>query len=195
MILYDTVWYYMILYDTIWYYMMLYDTILYYMILYDTIWYYMIIIIFLLLLLLKSLLSRVTTDVQLYKCQIPIWYYVILYFPVENYPVLYWCILDMELLPKIPQIQRARACARFPWGLFKVNREIERVSGIKMISRLPWLRGIFCHRSACCSGHSGRSKTRAVKRANICLFHVWCTADWRERAKCADIAGFLKMKN
>ena len=28
----------------------------------------------LLLLLLKSLLSRVTTDVQLYKCQIPIYY-------------------------------------------------------------------------------------------------------------------------
>jgi hypothetical protein len=28
---------------------------------------------FLLLLLLKSLLSRVTTDVQLYKCQIPIY--------------------------------------------------------------------------------------------------------------------------
>jgi hypothetical protein len=30
--------------------------------------------IFLLLLLLKSLLSRVTTDMQLYKCQMPIYY-------------------------------------------------------------------------------------------------------------------------
>ena len=32
-------------------------------------------------------------------------------------------------------------------------RETERVSGIKIISRLPWLRGMFCHRSACCLGH------------------------------------------
>jgi hypothetical protein len=38
----------------------------------------------------------------------------------------------------------------------------------------------------------GRSKTRAVKRANICLIHVWCTGDWRERANCALKAGFLK---
>jgi hypothetical protein len=45
----------------------------------------------------------------------------------------------------IPQIQRARACARFPWGLFKLNRETERVLGINMISRLPWLRGMFFH--------------------------------------------------
>ena len=28
-----------------------------------------------------------------------IWYYVMLYVPVKNYPFLYWCILDMELLP------------------------------------------------------------------------------------------------
>jgi hypothetical protein len=31
-----------------------------------------------------------------------------------------------------------------------------------------------------------------VKRANICLIHVCCTGDWRERAKCAGKEGFLK---
>jgi hypothetical protein len=67
---------------------------------------------------------------------------------------------------KIPQIQRARACARFPWGLFKVNRETERVSGIKMISRLPWLRGMVCHRSACCLGHLREMATFAPSCQN-----------------------------